>query len=79
MKEQYNRPIEEREGGQHKLANGQGSPTRSMWVNLIGRWSIKESVDGEASGNQWICQREDMVEAGQSTIGNGSRVSFRRV
>jgi hypothetical protein len=53
MKEHYNRPIEEREGGQQKLADGQGSPTRSMWVNLIGRWSIKESANGEGeSGNR---------------------------
>jgi hypothetical protein len=26
-----------------------------------------------------ICQKESMVEAGQSTIGDGSRVNFRKV
>jgi hypothetical protein len=79
MKEQYNRPTEKRESGQQKLGDGQGSATRSMWVNLIGRWSITELADGEASNNQGIRQREDMLEASQSMIGNGSRVSFRRV
>jgi hypothetical protein len=53
MKEQYNRLTEARDGGQQKLVDGQGSPTRSIWVDLVGRWSTRESVDGEReSGNQ---------------------------
>jgi hypothetical protein len=68
-----------REGGQQRLIDGQGGQTRSIRVDLIGRWSTRESADRVKKAEiKRICQRQDTTEAGQSTIDNGSTVSFMR-
>jgi hypothetical protein len=47
-------------------------------VKTIGRWSTRKSADEEKEKAtiKEIRQMESTVEAGQSMIGNGSRVSF---
>jgi hypothetical protein len=50
-------------------------------VKTIGRWSTRKSADEEKEKAtiKEIRQMESTVEAGQSMIGNGSRVSFYKV
>jgi hypothetical protein len=43
------------------------------WVKPIGQWSTRESADEkERAEIKRIRQKESTVEAGQSTMGNGS-------
>jgi hypothetical protein len=46
-------------------------------IKAIGRWSIRRSANEERKGGnkKEIRQKESMVEAGHSTIGDGLRVS----
>jgi hypothetical protein len=76
MEKQYNRQIREREGWSTELANGQRSPTLSMgWrVKPIGRWSTGRSADRKRRRrkSRRYTKGKNTVEAGQSTVGNGS-------
>jgi hypothetical protein len=47
-------------------------------VKTINRWSTRKSTDEEKekAAIKEIRQMESIAEAGQSTIGNGSRLSF---
>jgi hypothetical protein len=62
MRKQRNWPIEEKEGWSARLVDGQWSPTSSingLMVQPIGRWSTRESTDGEKkAGIKEIHQKE---------------------
>ena len=78
MKTKYNRPIEGRERRSTRIADGQRDSTLTVGqlVKAIRRWSDSRSVDGgkKRRYSKEIRQKESMVEAGQSTIDNRSRV-----
>jgi hypothetical protein len=82
-----NQPIEEREGWSIELADGQGGSSllvgpagqtdRPMGDQRIDRWSTRGSADGRKMAIiKEVRQKESTVEAGQSTIGNGSKSQF---
>jgi hypothetical protein len=79
MRMKCDRPIKEREkDGQPNspMVKEFDSVNRSA-SQPIGRWSTKGSTDGKKKAAiKEIRQKESMVEAGQSTIGNGSKSQY---
>jgi hypothetical protein len=68
-KTECDRPVEGREGRSTRFANGQRDSTAD---SQLGDRPMKK----EMAVIKEIRQKESMVEAGRSMIGNGSRVSF---
>jgi hypothetical protein len=74
-KAKYNWPIEGRERRSMRFVDSQRDPTLTVGpqVRTIGRWLTKGSaIDRKKALFKEIRQMESTVEAGQSTIGNGS-------